>query len=295
MSINAPVHYGIQFANTMALLLQQKSSKLESYVTSRGGYTGKSASPVDQVGLVEMQAVNGRFEAMPRVDAPLARRWVDPQDFDLPQLVDLFDKLREVQDPTSSLAQAAVAAANRQKDRLIIAAFFGTAKTGEQGATSTTFPAADQIAQNFGASANVNLTVAKVLEGRKKLMAHQVDVEADEIICAVTASQYDSLLHEAQFISSDFNGTKPLTDGRVGRYLGVTFVHCELLTTDTSGYRRVPMWAKSGMHLAKWMDVTSSVSQRNDLRGEPWQLYLKMTMGATRLEEGRVIEIKCAE
>jgi len=50
----------------------------------------------------------------------------------------------------------------------------------------------------------------------------------------------------------------------------------------------VPAWAKSGMHLGLWNDVQTSISRRNDLRGEPWQSYVTASFGATRLEENKV-------
>ena len=89
MSLNLPSHYVMQFASTLQVLLQQKGSKLRDRVTV-GNYTGKQASPVDQVGAISMQPVVNRFAAMGRVDAPVDRRWVFPSDFDLPQLIDVM-------------------------------------------------------------------------------------------------------------------------------------------------------------------------------------------------------------
>ena len=93
MSLNIPNHYTISFSTNVMLLLQQKGSKLRGTM-SEGMYTGKQASPVDQIGKVEMQQVTSRFGPMPRVDADVDRRWVTPTDFDLPQIIDTFDKLR---------------------------------------------------------------------------------------------------------------------------------------------------------------------------------------------------------
>lgn len=294
MSLNIPNHYAQQYATNVQLLLQQQGSKLRGLVSS-GSYIGEQASPVDQIDAVEMQAVTGRFEAMGRVDADVDRRWVLPFDFHLPQLIDSFDKLRLLTDPTSAYVKNAVNAAGRKMDDVIIDAFFGTAKTGKTGSTSTTFPAGQQVAVNHGASGNTGLTVAKLREARKLLKAAQVDMESDPITVVVTAKQEDNLLAEAQVISLDFNDRPVLVDGRLTRYLGMTIVHCERLDVDGSSYRRIPVYAKSGMHLGLWNDITTDVSQRKDLAGLPWQSYVYMTVGATRLEEEKVVEIKCAE
>jgi hypothetical protein len=307
MSINLPTHYVQQYSSTVSLLLQQKESKLSGRVTV-GSYVGKQASPVDQIGAIAMQSVSSRFAPMGRVDAATDRRWVFPSDFDLPQLIDSFDKLRLLTDPASSYVQNAVAAANRQKDDLIIDAFFGTAKTGETGATSTTFGtsttasnAGRNVAVAFSAAAATGLSVAKLKEAKRYLMAKHVDVESDPLTCVITSEQHDDLLGEMQIISSDFNGgDRPvLKDGIVTRFLGIDFVVCERLDTgtdDASGTSRaVPLFAKSGMHLGMWNDVTTDIAQRKDLQGLPWQAYLYMTAGATRLEEDKIVRIWCRE
>ena len=292
--VNVPAHFVQQFATSLELLLQQKGSKLRDKVTS-GSYMGKQASPVDQVGAIAMLPVGSRFAPMGRVDSPLDRRWILPSDFELPQLLDSFDEHRLLIDPKSKYVQNAVYAAGRQIDDLIIDSFFGTAKTGETGATSTSFPAGQQVAVNFGAAANVGLTVAKLREAKRILMANEVDFESDEIIAVVTAKQHDNLLAEAQVISKDFNEKPVLVEGMVTRFMGITLINCERLEVDSNSYRRVPIFAKSGMHLGIWGDIMTAISQREDLSGRPWQAYVKMTMGATRLEEKKIVEVKCAE
>jgi hypothetical protein len=294
MSVNIPTHYAQEFSSNVELLLQQKDSRLRSAVMS-GSHVGKQASPVDQIGSIEMQAVTGRFQAMGRVDAATDRRWVLPQDFDLPQLIDKFDKLRLLTDPESAYVQNAVAAAKRKQDELIIDAFFGDANTGETASTTTSFPAAQQIAVDFGAASANGLSVAKLRDAKRLLMAAEVDLEMDPIYCAVTAQQHDDLLAEAQVVSTDFNDKPVLVEGKMTRFLGINFIHTELLSTDTNSYRRVPVWAKSGMHLGLWNDITSDIDRRKDLQGLPWQAYIYMTAGATRLEEEKVVEIKCSE
>ena len=294
MSVNLPSHFVQQYATNIQLLLQQKGSKLRQYVMS-GSHVGKQSSPVDQIGSVNMQPVTSRFAAMGRVDAAVDRRWVFPSDFDLPQLIDSFDKLRLLNDPQSSYVQNAVFAAGRQMDDLIIDSMFGTAKTGETGSTSTSFPAANQIAVNFGASGNTGLTVAKLREAKQLLMSYEVDLDSDPITAIVTSDQHDDLLAEAQVISTDFNDRPVMMEGKVVRFLGINIVHCERLDVDGSSYRRIPVFAKSGMYLGLWNDITTDISQRKDLQGLPWQAYVYMTAGATRLEENKIIEIKCAE
>lgn len=293
MSINLTTYYVQQYSTNIQLLLQQQGSKLRNAVTV-GSYTGKQASPVDQIGKIEMQAVTSRFGAMGRIDAPTDRRWVFPSDFDLPQLIDSFDKLRMITDPKSSYVQNAVMAAGRQFDRLICTAFTGTAKTGESGSTSTIFTAGNEVDVAVG-GANSKLNVAKLREAKRLMMANHIDFDMEEAYVGITAADHDALLGEIQVVSADFNGgAAVLKDGKIMEFMGFRFIHCELIETMLAGTNEVtlPVWVKSGMHLGVWNDIQNSVDQRADLQGRPWQLYTSMTAGATRLEENKVYAIE---
>jgi hypothetical protein len=293
MSVNIPTHYVQQYSTNIALLLQQQGSKLRDAV-SVGSYVGKQSSPVDQIGKVEMQTVTSRFAPMNRVDAPTDRRWVLPSDFDLPQLIDSFDKLRLITDPESAYVRNAVLAAGRKMDQVICAAFTGTAKTGETGSTNTSFAAANEVDVAVG-GANSRLNVAKLREVKRLMMANHVDFDLEEAYVGITASDHDALLGEIQVVSSDFNGGMPvLRDGRIMEFMGFRFIHCELIEQSLAGTNEVtlPVWVKSGMHLGMWNDIQNSISIRHDLQGEPWQVYTQMTVGATRLEENKVYAIE---
>ena len=295
MSLNLPSLYAQQFATNVQLLLQQKESRFRGCVTE-GRYIGKQASPVDQLGAVAMQPVISRFAPMGRVDAAVDRRWVFPSDFDLPQLIDQFDKLRLLTDPESSYVQNAVQAANRQMDDLLIAAAQGTAQTGETGATAVTFPAGQVVGVSIGGTTS-NMNVDKVKRGVRILRTNE-NMPDDPIYCAISAIEEESLLNEIQIINRDYNtnggtmATPILRDGHIEQFMGVTFLHSERLivgTDDAAGQSRsCPMWAKSGMHLGIWGDVTTDISQRNDLQGLPWQAYVYLTIGATRLDEEKI-------
>lgn len=299
--VNVPNHYYTQFSSNIDFLLQQKDSRLSGWVSS-GSHSGEKASPVDQVGAVEMTDVVTRFGAIGRTDSPVSRRWVYPTSSDLNQLVDTFDKLKLLTDPSSSYVQNAVFAANRRKDRHIISAFFADAQTGVTAATTESFgttvttSGGQNVAVSTGGTTS-NMNVAKLKAGKKRLMEANVDIDAEEIYCAVTADEHDSLLNEIQVISMDFNDRPVLVDGRVTRFLGVNFKHTELLTTGTDDAAgtstAVPMWVKRGMYLGTWQTAVTDISQRKDLQGLPWQAYVMMTAGATRLEKERVIRIWC--
>jgi len=238
--------------------------------------------------------VTTKFGPMGRIDAPTDRRWVFPLDFDLPQLIDTLDLLRIKLDPKSDYTQNALHAAGRQLDDLIIDNLFADAKTGETGGTTTTFLAGNIVAVNFGAAGNTGLTVAKMREAKRILMAHEVDFEAEEPTMIVKAKQHDNLLAEAQVISTDFNEKPVMVDGKVTRFLGINIKHCERLDANGSSQDLIPVYVKSGVHLGIWNDISTNIAQRVDLQNIPWQVYVTLTAGATRIEEKKVVQIVCA-
>lgn len=296
MSVNIPTLYVMQFSTNIQTLVQQKGSRLRKTVMN-GSHVGSQASPVDQVAAISALRVTTRFAPMGRVDAGLDRRWVFPVDYELPQMIDSFDKLRLLIDPQSIFVTNAMYAMGRAQDDEIIAAYFGVAKTGVNGGTSTSFSASQVVNVDQGAAAATGLTVAKLREGKRILMANEVDIDIDELWLTLKAKQHDNLLAEAQVISTDFNDKPVLVEGKVVRFLGINFVHSERLGTGTDNLSGtsdlIPMYAKSGMYFGEWEAINVDISRRNDLSGLPYQAYAKGTFGATRLEEKKVVKIFC--
>lgn len=300
MSANSPTLYVVEYANTLQMLAQQTQSKLMPAVTVGSGHTGEQASPVDQYGLVEVSENSGRFEAMPRTDLAFDRRWIFPTNWDVNQLFDKNDLIRMMVDPKQGGARAAVAGMNRRRDRTILDGMINANFTGKAGTTSTTLPSTQVVGVDTGGAAS-GLNVAKLREALRILLANDVDVDAEEFYVAVSAQAHVDLLAEVQITSADYNprrdGEPVLVDGKISKFLGFNFIHCERTvefngTDDQSGTSTPIMaWAKSGVYLGSWTDMIVRVSERDDLRAIPWQIYTAATFGATRLEEDKVVKI----
>lgn len=280
-----------QYSTNVGLLLQQRGSKLRDSVTV-GSYSGKAAKAVEQIGSVTAQARTSRHSDTPLISTPHDARWVFPTDYEWADLIDDQDKLRMLIDPTSPYAINGAYALGRAMDGLIIDAALGTAKTGENGTTSTAFATGTQQVGVGGTPAG--LTVAKLRSAKKILLSNEVDVEMDPLYIAVTAKQLDDLLGTTEVTSADYNTVKALVQGQVDTFMGFKFIHTELLGVDGSDYRRVVAWAKSGLHLGMWNDVNSRIDQRAD-KSYSTQVYVKGTFGATRTEEKKIVEILCSE
>lgn len=296
MSANLFQLFTTQFSTNLELKLQQTGSKLRGKVRE-GMHVGKQASPINQLGAVQLRAPAGRFAPLARQDADTTRRWVFPQDGELPQMIDSFDELRTIVDPKSAYSTNAANAVGRAWDDCLIAAATGSAQIGTDanGLSTETFDTTNhQIASTFGSSAASGLTVAKMIEAKRILRHYHVDIESDPITLVIGSQQESDLLNQVQVVSTEYNDRPVLVDGRVSRFLGFDIVVTERLSVS-SNVRNCFCFAKSGLYLGIWKDMVNRVSIREDLSGQPYQVYTSATYGATRTQPGKVISILCSD
>ncbi len=298
MSENLPKLYIETFSTVLMLKLQQTQSMLRGRVME-GAHQGKQASPVDYIGDVQMKSPAGRFAPNQPQQTDFSRRWVTPVDKEAFQLIDTFDKLKLLQDPTSRYSDVAAASVAREWDDRIIASAFATATIGSStdGTTTTTESFSTtywRISDTFKSTASSGLTVAKMIEAKRIMRKAQVPVDT-ETRTWVTNSQGESdLLNQVQVVSTEFSEKPTLQEGKVTRFLGWDIVYSERLTS-TSSLRQNIALVKSGAYLGIWKDTENDLDRRKDLSGLPWQLATLMSSGATRLEPGRLLEVLCAD
>lgn len=287
-----------QYTTNVEMLLQQRGGKLASAVMVENFY-GVGAKAAEQFGPVKPVKNLARHSDTPLISTPSDARWVYPTDYDWADLIDNQDRLRMLIDPQSPYVMNGVETMRRAQDDIILQAFFGDAKTGATGSTTTTFAAGQIVADTVGAAAATGLNIAKLRAAKKLMIVNGVDIENDPLFIALTGADHDNLLNEAQAISLDYNTRPVLVDGKITSFMGFNFLLVEYsdsnsydaaTTMYTSSERKCPCWAKSGMKLGIWNDVTTSIDRRPDKRNS-WQVYITSTYGATRLQEKKVVQI----
>ena len=282
-----------QYKSNVELLLQQKDSRLAGAVMT-SSFVGKAASVVEQFGSATAVQRTSRHADTPLLDLSQDKRWVFPSDYEWASLIDDQDKLRMIIDPVSPYAMAGAAAMQRVKDDVILAAIFGTNYTGENGTTSETFGTLGSgtydVGVNTGGTASA-LNVAKLQSAVRILMTANKGELNESVYGAISSYEHDSLLKEIQVVNKDYGNSAVLVDGRVKRFMGVDFIITERLTV-TSGNRLIPVWLKSGMCLGMWNDVKAEIGPRAD-KSYATQVYLAMTLGATRTQLGKQVRIQC--
>ena len=274
------------FGSTLALLSQQKGSRLSNCVRMETGSYGEEEY-FDQYGEDVANVKVARNVDVQYAADDYQRRRVSFTDVYWSKLIDKEDKLAMLIDPTSGLLTAGAFAIGRKIDDMIIAAFSGTAYTGKAGGTATTFTAANQIA--VGAA---GLTVTKLIQAKELLDAADVDPDEERYI-ACAASQVSDLLKTTEVTSVDYASVKALVEGKIDTFMGFKFVRTQRL--DLTGTTRTCLaWAKSGMLLAKRKDMNSQIDQIPQ-KHYASQLYASVSCGSTRMEEAKYVEVACLE
>ena len=275
-----------QYSNNVQMLSQQKGSLLRSAVDVET-VVGKNAF-FDQVGSALAVKRTTRHADTPQMDTPHARRRVSLVDYEYADLIDNQDKIRTLIDPTSSYASAAAFALGRAQDDEIIAALSGTAFTGETGSTPQALPGSQAITE----SGTAGLTIAKLRSAKEILDAASVDPSIARYI-AVSPKQITDLLGTTEVTSSDFNSVKALANGEVNSFLGFNFIVSNRLTSASSK-RLCLVWAMDGCKMAIGQDLMTRIDERAD-KGYAHQVYVCQSIGATRMEESKVVTIQAHE
>lgn len=311
-----PVHYVNAFNSNVWHLAQQKGSRLSGLVRVEMQKSEKAYWDYYDLADEPTERISKYADIVP-TETSRGRRQTTFVNFEKAEFFDHLDSLKMIHDPKSPVSEAFQNSFGRKMDRIIIAGALNTAYSGKAGATSVVLPTSQKLAAFDGTTTTgVGLNVKTLRAIKKKFGKNEVEGEIT-LIC--NTDDTDSLLAETAVTSSDFNTVKALVNGAVDQFMGIRFIStelCPLLTADigegaigdvtytvtngvygagtgtvtaANGHRCVA-FVKQGLILVKAEAMTSKISERND-KGDVIQLYAKMSMDATRLEEKCVMEV----
>jgi len=307
MSFQVDTAFVKQFNATVYMLLQQMGSKFRACVTEET-MNGEEQF-FEQIGPVQAEEVTTRHGDSPLISTPHDRRRITLRFFDWGDMIDNFDKVRMLIDPTSPYTQNAVRALGRAIDDVltgttsassgestitydsnagVAGVFYGTAFTGKTAATQVTFPAGQKIAVNFGGT-NVGVTIPKLIESRRLFAKGNVDLDMETMYAAISSRGLADLLNTTQVTSADFNSVRALVGGDVNSLLGYSIIRSERIPQDGTSWL-YPVWAKSGVKLGVAKDIQTEVARRPDKRFS-YYVYASMGVGGVRMEEPKVVQI----
>jgi len=290
MSSQITTSFVEQYSANVSLLAQQTGTKLRNAVDVEN-VRGKSAF-FDQIGVTAAQVRTSRHADTPQIDTPHSRRRVSLATYEWADLVDDADKVRMLIDPTSTYARAAAGAMNRSIDDVIITAMNASANTGVAGGTSTALPSSQKTATSDQGD---GLSVAKLRSAKYILDNNDIDPSLKRfLVCG--PKQIQDLLAITEVTSSDYAVVKALATGTINSFMGFEFIMSTRLNKDATYTtdRLVFAFTEDAIKLAMGKDVSAKISERAD-KSYSTQVYYSMDLGATRMEEEKVVQIPCNE
>lgn len=285
---SVPDHYVTKYDDDVKLVAQQKKSRLEDCVTLHAGIVGASKA-VDRYGETEAQEIISRHGDTKHIEVPHLRRYIDLRDYNHPTLLDREDTIKILDNPTNKYVMGAVAAMNRRKDKVIIAALGASARDVANGLVA--LPSGQKILNG-----GTNITMAKLRTGIELLNAAEADSpeeDGTQRTFVYTANQLTKLMADSTLTSSDFNTLKALQDYQVDFFMGMKWKRVEFLP-KAGNIRSCYIFGKSYIGLGLGRDITNKVSERPD-KNHAIQTYTEMSIGAVRIEDDGVVQIDCDE
>ena len=287
------------YQSNFELLEQQMGSEMQDAVR-RENIAGEYAY-FDFIDSLDATEVVSRNANTVNEDVTYERRRISLRRFTLAPLIDKFDKIALIADPTSDILTDSLYAHGRQKDYLLCQAAFGTVATGHDGGTTTTYDAGNTVGVQYGTTpaGDTGLTVAKLRRARAILKMNNVSAnEPWYFVC--TEQQKQDLLGDSTVTSSDFNSVKALVGGEIDSFMGFKFIQIDgdvgvnpIVAVNTAE-RDCIAYAESGLMLGVGLEKFTDIQQRVD-KNYSYQIFSEMWIGAIRTSEKKVCKVTCQE
>lgn len=315
--IDIPKHYADIFKANVYHKVQQTQSVLSSGVRQEMHGTGETAF-YDSYEKTQTNKRTERAQQTQLVEVGRDRRAVRADWYDWATVIDRIDTAKTIHKPDSPLVQAATYAFNRTKDEIIYEAGLGVAYTGRKGVDQVALPDSQKIVAFDGTTTSgiANLNISTLARIKRKFWDNNIGTGADlypnaMLHIAVKGSAIEQMLNDDTITSADYNNVRALVRGDIDTFMGFKFhifngldQNDETITYDeetgeyggtgatTNGevYDRALVWSTDGILLSKGQDMRVRVSERDDLSYVK-QIYADMHLGATRMEEEKVIEL----
>ncbi len=299
-------HHILQFTQNVELLLQQIRPRFAGAV-AEGKYLstpqGAMAQVIKQFGEVDFSPLlpgdqpNQWYGATVWDEIEHHQRWAIPADHKLSLPIAKQDELRMLGSPKSPYAEAGRAAYARLWDDYVIAAATNPAKTGTyDDLQDTVLPAEQIIGHDYDPHGQgQGLTISKLIKAKELLIAAGNEPSEPRFF-ACSERQLSDLLNTTEVTSADYNTLRALVRGELDTFLGFKFISTERLsmTAGTPPIRHCIAWVKSGIAVGMWDGLEVKVDERPDMN-YVWQIYMRCTLGATRTQEKKVVQVNCSE
>lgn len=331
MSENLLYTYVTGFDRSIRETVETVGGKLRPYVQLASGdlYREEGVYQRTTGGGLPQKKTN-RFGDSPVSELDYSRRRVSRNPFEDGQFMDWADVVRMGTDPRSNKLTAMRNKFLRQEDIILDQAILGTAKGGDNGETDVKFTrggTVDNIVPvTTGAASgvtNAGFNYDKFTSALEKFGTNNVDLEMYTPVFKLSYKQWFDMMQDDKFINFDYTGAGPIDGMRptmVKDYMGCKFIFSNIVPytdstptdedsfkiadtdintgtgswtdTDSTDIRACYAFVQDAALLEINPDITTKIDERAD-KGFNWYAYLKMDLGAVRMEEEKVVAIPC--
>lgn len=296
-----------QYGDMVVHLYQQKYPRLRQFVQLQTGVRGIMTG-FDLLGPTDMVETTGLLDTDTTWINPMnTRRWAAKHDYNHPVLIGKNEQLEMILDMQRPYARNGAMAIARKADELIIDAITGTALSGGEGTSTSTFDTNAPTTPGGGggneiAAGATGMTEAKMLLAREVFNDREVGVDEDDMdgfVMVMTAQQMRELMEDTHTTSRDFyeplSGRRmPLVDGKIPYFMGFHLRLSRQLNTNSAGERQVLAWHRDAVGLAIWQEMEMTVDRlptKNNATG----IQLDFHAGSVRIQDAGVLSIACVE
>jgi len=260
-----------------------------------------------------------RFGDSPVSEADYSRRRVTRTDYEDGQFMDWADVVRIGTDIQAEKIDVMRKKFMRREDITITQAALGAAQGGDNGETSTAFDTDNILDVTLGASSgNAGFTYEKFLNTLSTFGNNNVDIEMNKPCFVISYTQWQDAMQQDEFINWNYSDARRIDGGMIIKdYMGADIVVSNIVPymntagtgfniaesdlntttgtwtdTDTTDVRACFAFVQDAVLFEVNPDITAKISERAD-KGFNWYAYLKMSLGAVRMEEEKVVAIPC--
>lgn len=273
-----------QFSDNIIHAVQQNNARLDGTVMRKESLRAE-AFYFNKLGAFELEQKIGRNSTTPFLDPIHSRRKLVTNPFHQGIAIDSFDQSRTNITIQPEYVKGLMKAINRKKDQIIIEASTGVAYEGKDGTTAVSFPSSQRVA--VGAT---GLTTDKLLAGLEILRGNDVDPD-EKIYCAITAKQEIELFAQDKIINADFSKYAVLDKGIIGAWMNINFIRTEKLQV-VDGDTEVLMYTENALGLGMLGSPIVKIAENPERSFTP-TVYVHIDLGATRVEDEKIVAIAC--
>lgn len=280
-------------------LVAENPDQFRSTVDVKTGIRGKSYN-IERLGSLQFTSITTRHQDTPLTPVEHTRRRLTMVDKVASEMIDELDEIKMLISPGSDYAQRMAEAYNRLIARTVLAAAVGgsTAVAADDSTSTVTLPSSQIIVDG-----GTGMTMAKLRTLNR--MFDQAAVPRGRRTIAVSPFAIEDLLADPQVTSSDFSSLQALQYGTFpenASWMGLRWIVVSdevadgeaLILPLSAGVRQCVAYDKMGVCLHIARDFQTEMDKRPD-KLNSLQIMVKVSLGATRREEKRVIRVDIAE